>query len=38
MLNAEQQQKFQALREQLRRRLLDSMAAEAYQETEGGLK
>jgi len=38
LINPEQQQKFQALREQLRRRLIERAAAEAVQKVEGEIK
>ena len=38
LINPEQQQKVQALREQLRRRLIERMASEAAQKVEGEIK
>ena len=38
LLNPEQQEKFQALREQLRRRLLGKMASEAAENVEADIK
>ena len=38
MINADQQQKFQALREAMRRRFIEKMASEARQKVEAGVK
>ena len=38
LINAEQQPKFQALREQMRKRLIEGMASEAAHKVESELK
>jgi len=38
LINPEQQQKFEALRAQLRRRAIEKMASEAKQKIEAGVK
>jgi len=38
LLNADQQQKFQALREQARRKLIETMGSEAAEKAEGEVK
>jgi ClpP class serine protease len=38
LINPEQQQKFQALREELRKRFIEKMASEAKQKAEAGVE
>ena len=38
LINAQQQQKFQALREELRKRFIEKMASQAKEKVEGDVK